>query len=262
MIEIGAVVALGVKFTRSHVTAIGRAIERDQLVFVGGLLTDDRVVVFVQGIVLEPQLTVHLASLMEGVLRIHRSLDGAVINLLEVGFPSGDFRWGNVEGHRIVGEAKRIQVSLEARGQAEDLGAAGDQVPELGHGGAVDLLDAFVGDIDIRQHGVGADPVQIGSLEGAGRPFVHTPMARFAGARVHLGLMEMGPAVFLAILVVVAGGEIEDGLPSAGQRGSGGGEFPFILVIDFHRLAEDGDGLRLRHPVERRAGQQLVITSN
>ncbi len=104
-------------------------------------------------------------------------------------------------------------------------------------------------DVVAGEDGIGGDPVEVGTLEGAGGPFVGAPVAGAAGGGVGFSVVVGGPSGGGVALVVEPGGEVEDAGAGAGEGGGGGGEFAFVRVVDLDRLAEHGDAFGGGSPV-------------
>ena len=155
MIEVRAGIALSIEFTRADIPWIGCAKERREFILVGGLLAAHSVIVIIETIVLLALELVHEPSLFERILGVYRGSHGALVDLLEVRFTRNEFGGRNIEGHGPGGEPKVIHMGLGGGGEREDLVRAGNQFVDFRNRAAVNLLDAFVNGIHIRQHGVG-----------------------------------------------------------------------------------------------------------
>ncbi len=136
------------------------------------------------------------------------------------------------------------------------------------HRRAVNLLNAFMRGVRVvcRQDGVAHDPVEIVALAHSGGPMVQAPIAdRIIGgagrrdeaaAGIHPVGAQVIPPANLPGLVILAPGQVERLLSSGCERGSSGGELPFVHVSDRDGLAQDRHRLDARHPIEVGIHQQ------
>ena len=171
----------------------------------------------------------------------------------------GKLAWRDVKGHRVHRQSKGGDEGLETTGKHKELVGRGDQLAQLGHRAPVDPRDPFVHRVAYRQHGVAVDPVEIRALVGAGGPLIRAPVAGPAGAFILPGLTEGRPPVGFPVLKVLPGRKRQSGVAGLGHSGRRGGKFALVLVVHRHRLPQDRDRLRTRHPGEGVVCDQLVV---
>ena len=135
------------------------------------------------------------------------------------------------------------------------------QQRQFRHGGAVDLLDAGVVVVHIRQHCVGHRPVDQRALTAATDLLFEAPVT--GHPRLSIGrrvVAELRPSAGRIVLVVAAIGQRDHLLRGIGDIARGGGELALVLEVDRHRHAQHRHGLRPRRPREVLIPQQPVIT--
>ena len=267
MERIGAIKARAVGAARPDVLRIRRAVEFDECVGVGQLLLVHHGAEVGQRILLGPHQARHVLGVVKGDDGVVERALGPQINLFEVrvAIRAQDDVRIEIEGN---GRGRQPQGRVPGLGVVHrGLQAGGDrrQFLQLGHGGAVDLLDAArvrgIG-VHIREDGVADHPVQIRALPGARGPMIHAPIAGAGDGAVRevgLGRGEVRPPVPRTGEVIATPGEIEGLLASSCHRARGGGELPFVLVIHRHWLAQDRHGFDARHPVKILIHEQGVV---
>lgn len=124
--------------------------------------------------------------------------------------------------------------------------------------------------VDGREDGVAGHPVQERPLANPSCPMVQPPVF---GDITGIGSGKIRPLVIDGIgakgaptgggarLVILTPGQIEDLLARSGKGGGGGREVALVLVIDGHRGAQHGHGLRLRDPIEIGVHEQRPIAA-
>ena len=129
------------------------------------------------------------------------------------------------------------------------------------HSGAVDLLDARVVVVHVRQHRVGHRPVDQCTLSAAADLLFQAPFAGHPGLSVDLrAVAEVCPAAGGIVLVVTAVSQRDHLLRGVGEVARCGGELAFVLEVDRHRHAQHRHGFCPWRPSEVLVPQQTVIT--
>jgi len=127
------------------------------------------------GILLLPEFAAQEGGAVEGGFRVLQGLDGAGIELVEVGVPverSQDLGGIDIEGNDAIGEAERVESGVGTDDGADDGLGFGDELGEFDDGGSVDPLNPGVGGVGVdgRQDGIAGDPVEVSAGGGAVSP--------------------------------------------------------------------------------------------
>ena len=180
-----------------------------------------------------------------------------------MGFARLELSRGNIERDGAGTETQRVEAGIRAvEGRLQRSSNHGD-FRQSGDGVTVDTLHARLVrvDVQIRQHGIASEPVEVGALDGAGSPFVDTPVTAYTGIGVVAAVAELGPTRG-SILVGLAIGQVEDLLGGSRHAGRGIRELSLVVIVDRHGLAEDRDCLGAGRPSEFRALKEAVVALN
>ena len=263
MEEIGAGITLLISLTRADIVGIRRAVNLDELIGKGALLLGDGSSLSGERLVLPPQELRGVLGTDERGGRVLQRTYCASVDLLVVRLAGVDLRGRDVEGERAAAQAERVQAAIGVVEGVLHCGRLSHDLRQLGHGRAVDFLDALMRRIRIDggQQRIRRDPVQIRPLPGAARPVIRAPAAHLAGGGIGAAIAQVTPATGLGGGESLAIGKVERLAGGAGERGGGTGKFPFVEVIDLHRHAADEHSFGARHPREVRIAQQPIVSS-